>query len=1190
MKNVSEYIEVIGASENNLRNISLKIPLGSITCVSGISGSGKSTLVNGVIAKEADRRRRLARAPESSYYSLVRPDFRSIDNLPPVLVVNQKPLLHLQSSSVATASGLGDFLRNAFVRDGVIHCDCGNIVDNNVSYDTLEAILTNLPQPQCIVVNYFRGKEFSKKGLNKYMADNGYYHFYIEGKQKRYSLDDISMLRDGEKHKLYLEITEVHELRRKKVASNRVSIRFHGGDVLDFAHKTFCPACLKEYQVKSLSLFTTSKLSELNGSCEACSGSGKIQRVNWQLLLLPDQTLEENFLTFPVESGRYKAIGIYKSNLAKIIKSNKSKVSLPYKELSEKTKNEIESLLTAQLTNKKDTSDLTAYIKEDVCESCGGSGFNYKARSVTLEGRSFSQTLSLTIDDAIKAIKDPTLFDVLQALSDLSLGHLSLVRPTDTLSGGELQRLKLVRAISSQISGSLIIIDEPSSGLSFRDVQNLFHLMERLRDQGNTVLIVDHSEYIISKSDYSLHLGPGSGSAGGRIVEREIKALSSGVLAAPVSPSVGCSPGKMLVLYPVRHNNVVDQRVMIPFGSITAVVGNSGSGKSSLIQGVLNSLAADSLLESENSELISDAIVLDQKPIRTNKRSSVLTFLGLSIVLRKAYSDSITARVLGLDPTYFTTNGPNGACQYCKGEGEIDEVTCFSCGGARFSELSLSATFCDLDISEFLMRPAVELLDLDLPVLVRRGCEIMVELGLGHLGLGRSLTDISGGEAQRLKMGKFLIENERKIASSSEHILLVLDEPCRGLSTKDTRYVLSLFRRLANCNNSLVIVEHNPFFISQADFVIEVGPGVGVSGGTITYSGPASAYRMKLGDKEQATSRKLLGFSPALVELTGEDRMFSLIKKFSENYEVCKTNSFVFLRSKEELLSFVGKASCDGMYLFNPFCNDFFISPLVSRTTIQERVSEIAKFDIANAYVAGVPHSLKSVSKHINNDNVWDVYFSCHDSLLAYTLGGGWVTVNTAGGYLSAATRVVDAKSKVVGSRSVTSKTFNLFYNGCLTCSGTGEVSFFDSFIENPEKSVIELDFYKKEFHSYLKKNLMFRLRESVALFKLEGLVDLTQSFSSLDSSSKTAAFYGLHGLSFIKKNGRKDALSDRIEWIGLLPTFAMHAKKMGEESGSDILLGRESRECPVCRGSRFRRELSYYQVNGKTIHEELYS
>ncbi len=1188
MKSSDECLTLIGANENNLRGISLKIPLRAITCVSGVSGSGKSTLVDGVIAKEAYRRDRLAKNPVTSYYSLVRPDFGSIDKLPPVLVVNQKPLLHLQNSSVATASGLADILRNAFVRDGVIHCDCGTLVDNNVSYQTLEAILGSFPQSQRLVVSYLRGKEFSRKSLEKYMCDNGYYHFYMEGTKKRCSLNDIDALRDGERYKIYLEIAGLQDLLAKGVATNRVSLRSDEGNVFDFARQTFCPTCLKEHQVKSLSLFTTSKLSELNGSCEACSGSGKYQEINWELLLRPDQSLEANFLTFPVEGGSYRALGMYQSSLAKILRRNKSKASVPYRELSEKAKNEIKALLTNQLLSKKGVADLAAFINEGVCQSCVGSGFNYKARSVTLEGRTFSETLSLTIDDAIKAIKDPKLSDVLHALSDLSLGHLSLARPTDTLSGGELQRLKLVRAISAQITGSLIIVDEPSSGLSVRDVENLFRLMTRLRDQGNTVLIVDHSEYMISHSDYSLHLGPGSGISGGNIVERESTGLQSATLANATFPSADCGPVKKLVLYPVRHNNVVDQRVVIPLSCITAVVGNSGSGKSSLIQGVLNSLAADSLMVSENSGLISEAVVLDQSPVRTNKRSSVLTFLGISTVVRKAYSESMLGRLLGLDSTYFTANGPNGACRYCKGEGEIDEVICFSCGGARFNDVSLSATVCDLDISQFLTKPAAKLLDLDLPLLVGHSCNILVELGLGHLSLGRSLTSISGGEVQRLKMAKFLIENEKKIASSSEHLLLVLDEPCRGLSTKDTQYVLSLLRRLIGCNNSIIIVEHNPYLIAQADFVIEVGPGVGKSGGMITYSGPANGYPLTLRDGENARSRKLIGFSPAPVEFKGEDRVFSLIRKFSDDYEVCKIDRFIFLRDKENLIDFVEEHSSDGLFFFNPFCNDFFVSPLVSRTSIKERIAELSKFAIEGGYIAGVPHSLKSISKKITNDNVWDVRFSCRDSSLAYTLGGGWLGLNTDIGYTNAGTRIVDVQGKVVGSRSVTSKTFNLFYSGCSACSGTGKVVFFDSFIEEPTKSVIDLDFYKKDLRTYVKKNLMFKLKESVALFKAEGIIDFTQGFASLDISSRAKLLYGLEGLSFIKKNGRKDALSDRVEWIGLLPTLAAHSKKIAEESGVDVQFGQVMHECPVCLGSRFRKELSYYQVDGKTIYEAM--
>lgn len=1187
MKINNKFLTIIGASENNLKNISLKIPIGSISCVNGISGSGKSTLVNGVIAKEAFRRDKLAEKSKDDYYKLVRPDFELIKDLPNVLVVNQKPLLHLENSTVATASGLGVLLRGAFLREGVIKCQCGSIVDNKISYETLEKAIKlhteggNLN----IFVEYVGGQPLKKNHFSNYMREHGFCHFQIDDKKKQYSFNDIDSLKEGDRYKLRFSALSLDDLAQKKIPTDRISVYEEDELALNFAYQIFCPSCLREHQKKSLSLFTTSRLSDKSGCCEQCSGLGKNQDINNGRLVIRSNSLDSNFLSIPLEDGRYKSLGIYKSSFSKIIKKHGFKSSTPYADLADTTQKEISALVKEKLINRRGDIELEGLLIENDCPSCCGTGFNYKARAVRVDGRNISETLSLTVEEAVSVLKDPKLSPVLEALADLSLGHLALGRSTDTLSGGELQRIKLVKAISSGLTDSLIILDEPSSGLSLGDVDKLFRLLTRLRDEGSTVLIVDHSEHIINKSDYSLHLGPGSGPSGGNIVECVNQNAAVEELSTNATDSKALGK-KRLALFPVNHNNIVNQRVVIPLSAITAVIGNSGSGKSSLIQGVMECIRLNSACERENLDLISEIVLLNQKPIRASKRSSALTFLKLADELRKTFSQSSSAKALGLDSSYFTSNGTNGACSHCKGDGEIDGVVCYSCGGSRFKSIVLSVTINDLNIFEILNKPAIEVMDLELPSIINKGCRILAELGLGHLGLGRVLTDVSGGEAQRLKLAKFLIENEKFITSPSQHLMIILDEPCRGLSTKDSKFILGVFRKLALNNNTVILVEHNPYIISQSDYVIQLGPGVGDLGGKIVFSGAPEELKSDVCLTSNDSPTSILGVSPSGISLSEEDKHFALIRSYSHNYKIVGNGQVKTFLSKKSLVSFAEKNTEDGLYYFNPFCNDFFLSQIVPNSIIKQRLLELLEFGLERACVTGKMISLKTAYKYINQENVWHVYVPSDDPDLAYSLGGGWLALKQRDGFLNTATRLVDIESRVVGTRSITAKTFNTFYNGCDICLGIGNLFFHDDFIGDPSKPVTDVEFYKKELQGYFKKHLSFKIKEAVTLFKSEGLIDLTKPFSSLGNKEKSIAFFGLPNFSFVKKNGRRDALSDRVEWVGLITIFNLHAEKINRDTGFKFSKGRPSMKCPECAGSKFKKEVSYYRINGKAIYE----
>lgn len=1182
------FLTIIEAYENNLKDISFKIPTHSITCVNGMSGSGKSSLVNGIIAKESFRRKKLYENNKSDYFKLVRPNYKSIYNLPNVLIVNQKPLSHLENSTVATASGLNDILRAAFLKEGIIECECGSIVDNEISYETIQKTIKQNFKSKSLIffVDYVGGQSFNKNHLTHYMRDNGFTHFQLDNKKKKYTTKDIEHLRDGEKYRIRFVAPNLHDLEQRKIPTDRLSMYIEDDLQLDFSYQVFCHSCLKEYQKKSLSLFTTSRLSDRSGCCTSCCGIGKTTFIDYDNLIISHNSLESNFLRIPIEDEQYKILGIYKSSFKKILTKHGFKNTTPYFSLSNAAKNDIRDLIKEKLISRRSNRDVENLISDETCHNCHGTGFNYKSRAVKIDGKNISEIYSLTAGEAATVFRDPKSSLVLQALEDLSLDHLSLGRTTDTLSGGELQRIKLVRAISCGLNDSLIVIDEPSSGLSVDDVEKLFRLLSKLRDEGNTVLIVDHSEHIISKSDYSLSLGPGSGPNGGSIVEYINQNNTNEYFISEDVDKNKCER-KNIVLFPVNHNNVVNQRVIIPLNAITAVVGNSGSGKSSLIHGVIKCIEEKSALENHNVELISEIVLLNQKHIRANKRSSVLTFLGLSDELRKTFSQSTSAKALALDSSYFTSNGANGACVHCCGEGEISEVICSSCGGSKFKNIVLSVTVEDFNIVEILNMPILQLVSLELPLLIIKACKILIDLGLGHLGLGRVLTEVSGGEAQRLKLVKFLIENEKSISSPNQHLIIILDEPCRGLSTKDSKLILGVFRTLTKDNNTVILVEHNPFVISQVDHIIQMGPGVGNLGGKITFNGSPNEFANDIRHDTSKSPEIIHQISSSDTFISDEDERFSIIRDYSEKFEILTSSEVVNFSNKNDLISFAIQSSDDGIFYFNPFCNDFYIADMVPNSIIKERLTEVIKFGVENIIISGRCFSLKIAYKYINNNNIWNVLIPSRDLDLAYSLGAGWLAIKKDNKFIHISNRLVDISSKVIGSRAITSKTFNTFYNGCNTCLSIGSLSFYDDFINDPSSPLTDVQFYNEGIQAYFKKHLFFKIKEAASFFKSEGLIDLSKPFNSLDTHENLAAFFGLPNFSFLKKNGRQDALSDRITWKGLISIFDLHAEKIEKETGIRIGQNRQLLKCPTCLGSRFKKEVHYYKLNGKSIFEK---
>lgn len=1174
-------IAIIDANENNLKNLSCKIPLNSIICINGVSGSGKTTLAKKLIVQEAERQHKIQSGTGKRYHHLVRGNFLSIKNLPKVLSIDQKPLLQSEKSTVATASGLNDCIRTSFVKYGIIQCSCGTTVEETPSYETIKKIIvTAIPDGNYSIYFYVSSKISSRvEKLIEFMTSNGFRYFEVDGSKKKYRTKDIETLNLDSNSKIKIEADSLDQLESLKIPQESIFILRNSESAFDFSYQTFCQHCMTEYQKKSLSLFTRSKLSDRNGCCNLCGGSGSTVRLNEKNLFYPKNNLAEGFLNLQFDGQKYTPINLYKSKLKKIIQDGGGKVSTTYESLPPSVKLEIQKTLINKLSSLENTATDPELIITSLCDECGGSGFSQKARAVKLNGRSVADILSLTIDEAFSSIRDPESSVILSAAQDLSLGHLVLNRSTTTLSGGEMQRIKLIEAITAKVSDLLIVIDEPSASLSSNDIKKLFVLLKRLQSLGNTLLLVDHSDQVISQSDFSIHLGPGSGLDGGYILETVDSVLP------PLEPRKKCSqePQEYISLRRISFNNVVNQDVCFPAAAITAIVGDSGSGKSSLVQGITSRITSSPRDAKANN--IATAILLDQKHIRGSRRSNVSTFLDISEILRKLYSETVVAQALNLDSSFFTYNGANGACSECQGSGELAGETCKSCGGTRFNSLALSAMVHNLNIAELLDFPATGVLPLDLHPAINRVCTLLIELGLGHLNLGRNLTELSGGESQRLKLARFLGASEKSISNNQHHLLIILDEPCKGLSKNDCQFVLEVLQGLSRKGHSVLVIEHNDALIQQADYIIKMGPGVGDEGGLIVFEGPTSDYPTDGSILNGIKVKPITYSKDKSTHLTSEDRYFQKLSIYQKGALISQRDG-KFFNTKAKLFEYLDDSACKPPYYFNPFCAELHTSATISKTQIKQRFESLVKLGLQKALVNNSLIKLTNAAKLVDYDTAWKTYIETDNPELAYNLGNGWIAVWKDDKTEILSTRLIDVDTRVVGARTLTRRTFNAFYNDCKLCNGSGKLTYYDSFISDEAKACTDLEFYSPSIRPYVKTKLLFKIRESVSFFKAENLADFSTPYRSLSSHERMALLHGIPNLSFTKRDGRKDALSDQIEWRGLIKLLESSSSLMPEFLKSSIETPRVSVNCYCCNGTGYAKEVDHYLVNGAPIYQ----
>jgi excinuclease ABC subunit A len=828
-----KHIVITGARQHNLKNVSLSLPHQQLIVITGVSGSGKSSLAFDTLFAEGQRRylESLSTHARQFLQQLDRPQVDSIDGLCPAIAIEQKPLPKNPRSTVGTVTEIYDFLRVLYARLGTVHCSrCGHLVRAHTIAQMVDELLV-WPEASRLWILAPQGtvEAARLKRLLNAIARDGYVRVRIDGRIT--PLEDLSKLPRQEAYavdvvvdRLILNHAKTQRLAESlELGTHRgqglVAVLQEGGDEKLFTEKQRCLHCGQEATALSLGLFS---FNHPAGACPQCKGLGVIAEPESQERrdLPPDTT--------PFGESREASIPIPRADAR--------------------------------------------------CPSCQGGRLNQQAQAITFGGLAIHQVCALPVTAVMQWIEDLTLSVTqreiasrasdeiarrLKTLAELGLSYLSLDRSANTLSGGESQRIRLTHQISSQLSGVLYVLDEPSIGLHPRDHARLLLIMKRLRDAGNTIVVVEHDASTIRQADYVVDMGPGAGELGGEII---YAGSPEGLLDDPSSSTGQYLSGRVRLPLPkerrgadsgwlhllgARGHNLKNVNVAFPLGAISCVSGVSGSGKSTLVLQTLYPALAQRLHRASTSALPYDRIEgadglqrvahIDQSLLDRTPRSNAATYTGTFALIRQLFAQIPEARARGYRANRFSFNVKGGRCEACKGDGvqRIEmyflppvSVLCPVCQGARFRRETLEVQFKGHSIADVLnmtIQQAYSFFE-NLPE-IRRRLNVLQEVGLGYLRLGQPATQISGGEAQRIKLGRELGRRE------SGSTLYILDEPTTGLHLADIHRLLHVLQRLAERGNTVIIIEHHLQVIKAADYVVDLGPDGGEKGGWVVACG-----------------------------------------------------------------------------------------------------------------------------------------------------------------------------------------------------------------------------------------------------------------------------------------------------------------------------------------------------------------
>ena len=931
-------IQIYGARQHNLKNINVAIPRNSLTVITGLSGSGKSSLAFDTLYAEGQRRyvESLSAYARQFLDQMEKPDVEKIEGLSPAIAIEQRTSGGNPRSIVATVTEIHDYLRLLYGSVGVAHCPkCGREVVRQSAEQIVEAILALTPQPSTpnpepgtlnpkletrnskliLYAPVVKGKKGRHEETLAEIKRQGFARVRIDG--ATYPVDELPELDRKKSHNIDVvvdrlvmpcdrtRLTDSVEL-GLKAGRGLIYVEPVGGEAKVYSELNACPSCGISFdELKPRSFSFNSPF----GACPTCGGLGAIYYFD-EDLVVPDKTLPLRECIHPWRRAGHMAIMYYNEILARIAKQYKVKLDTPYEKLPASFRKKLMHGFDDDLVlpwrredkpfagvldsvkrmmenaeSEERREKFEAYQSERPCPSCHGTRLREESRAVTVAGKTIVEVMTMSVKDCLAHFREltlpPEMKDVhkeivkrLEFLDDVGLDYLTLDRPSASLSGGEMQRIRLATQIGSGLTGVMYVLDEPTIGLHPRDNERLIATLKGLRDKANTVVIVEHDEEMMRTADYIVDLGPGAGREGGKVMyQGDFKGLlRCGSLTAdyltgkrkirptitqpsPLNPHP--STRNFLTLSGCTEHNLKNITVRIPLGTFTVVTGVSGSGKSTLIDETLKRELMRRFYHAKakpgrfkrltGTEKIDKVIEIDQSPIGRTPRSNPATYVGFFSDIRELFAQTEGAKARGYTPGRFSFNVKGGRCETCGGDGmrklEMSflpdvYVTCEQCNGRRFNKETLEVRYGGKNIAEVLDMTVAEAYEFfaKVPRLANR-LKTLVDVGLGYLGLGQPATTLSGGEAQRIKLATELSRR------STGRTLYLLDEPTTGLHFDDIAKLMTLLLKLREAGNTVVVIEHNIDVMRCADWIIDLGPGGGDRGGNLVCEGPPAAIK-----------------------------------------------------------------------------------------------------------------------------------------------------------------------------------------------------------------------------------------------------------------------------------------------------------------------------------------------------------